>query len=107
MFRDSLTGLGGSLLAGRATPAETDSLGTIETKDTAGSVILLFLGGAPSYVDTFDFKNIGGVTPADLSPEPWERRSILCWCFRRERESNLHSCHTAGVLPYFDSIRSY
>lgn len=69
MFRDLLTALVGSLLADRAMPAETNSLGTIKTKDTARNVIFLFLGGAPSHVDTFDFKNIDGVTPADLSLE--------------------------------------
>lgn len=69
MFRDSLTAMGGSLLADRARPAATDSLETIETKDTARNVIFVFLGGAPSHVDTLDFKNIDGVTPADLFPE--------------------------------------
>ncbi|MCY4584233.1 MAG: DUF1501 domain-containing protein, partial [Chloroflexi bacterium] len=32
-------------------------------------MIFLFLRGAPSHVDTFDFKHIDGVTPSDLSPE--------------------------------------
>ena len=68
-FRDALTGVGGFVLADRLAQGETESAGPVETKNTAKSVIFLFLRGAPSHVDTFDFKNLPGVTPRDFAPE--------------------------------------
>ena len=68
-FRNALTGVGGFVLAGSPAGGETRSAGPVETKNTARSVIFLFLRGAPSHVDTFDFKQLQGVTPSSLAPE--------------------------------------
>jgi hypothetical protein len=42
----------------------------VETKNTARNVIFILLSGAPSHVDTFDFKQVNGVTPASFDPAP-------------------------------------
>ena len=68
-FRDSLTGLTGSFLLGRPAAGEALSAGSVQPRNTASSVIFLFLRGAPTHVDTFDFKYIQGVTPTDFQPE--------------------------------------
>ncbi len=68
-FRHALTGLGGYFLAGPMAQGETESAGDATPKSTASSVIFLFLRGAPSHVDTFDFKNVPGVTPKEFAPE--------------------------------------
>lgn len=68
-FRDSLTGLAGSFLWGVPAVGETVSAGTVMTRNTARNVIFVFLRGAPSHVDTFDFKYLQGVTPPDLQPD--------------------------------------
>ena len=49
--------------------AETLSAGSVVPRNTARNVIFVFLRGAPSHVDTFDFKNLQGVTPPELQPE--------------------------------------
>ncbi len=41
----------------------------MQPRNTARNVIFLFLRGAPSHVDTFDFKHVQGVTPSDFQPE--------------------------------------
>ncbi len=68
-FRDTLTGVGGFFLADRLARGETETLGSVQPKGTATSVIFIFMRGAPSHVDTFDFKNVPGVTPSNLEPE--------------------------------------
>lgn len=68
-FRDTLTGVGGFFLADRLARGETETLGSVQPKNTATSVIFIFMRGAPSHVDTFDFKNLPGVTPSNLEPE--------------------------------------
>lgn len=68
-FRDSLTGLAGSFLWGRPVAGETVQAGSVQTRGTAKNVIFLFLRGAPSQVDTFDFKYLQGVTPSDFGAE--------------------------------------
>ena len=68
-FRDSLTGLAGSFLLGVPAVGETVSAGSVLTQNTARNVIFVFLRGAPSHVDTFDFKYLQGVTPPEFEPE--------------------------------------
>lgn len=68
-FRNAAAGVGGFVLADEAVRGTTVSAGPVETKNTARNVIFLFLRGAPSHVDTFDFKDLNGVTPEDLAPE--------------------------------------
>jgi uncharacterized protein DUF1501 len=40
----------------------------VETKNTAKNVIFVLMAGAPSHVDTFDFKQVNGVTPSSFAP---------------------------------------
>ena len=68
-FRDTLTGLGGFFLGRQLVEGETSSAGAVTPRGTARQVIFLFLRGAPSHVDTFDFKEISGITPTDFQPE--------------------------------------
>lgn len=71
-FRNTLTGVGGFVLGDGLARGETQPAGSVEPKNTASCVIFLFLRGAPSHVDTFDFKEIPGVTPGDLAPETFD-----------------------------------
>ena len=71
-FRHVLTGIGGFFLADRSAPGRTESVAQVKTKNTARTVIFLFLRGAPSHVDTFDFKINRGVTPGDFAPETFD-----------------------------------
>lgn len=41
----------------------------VTTRNTAKNVIFILLTGAPSHIDTFDFKNVNGVTPTSFRPE--------------------------------------
>ena len=75
-FRSAATGIGGFFLADRFARSETVSLGDVTPRGTAKSVIFLFLRGAPSHVDTFDFKNLPGVTPGDFAPETFDGVTI-------------------------------
>ena len=68
-FRDSVTGLAGSFLWGGRAVGETMSAGSVLTRNTARNVIFVFLRGAPSHVDTFDFKYLKGVTPTEFQAE--------------------------------------
>ena len=68
-FRDATTGLAGCFLSGGFAAGESVSTGSVEVRNTAKNVIFLFLRGAPSHVDTFDFKHVEGLTPSDLQPE--------------------------------------
>ena len=68
-FRDSLTGVGGFFLANQTASAATETTGSVTPQNSAKSVIFLFMRGAPSHVDLFDFKDLPGVTPPDFAPE--------------------------------------
>ncbi len=41
----------------------------VETRNTARNVIFVLLAGAPSHIDTFDYKHVEGVTPDSFAPE--------------------------------------
>lgn len=68
-FRGLAGGLGGYFLGERFAGGERVHAAGAETLNTAKNVIFLFLEGAPSHVDTFDFKEVSGVTPSDFAPE--------------------------------------
>ena len=68
-FRNTLTGLGGFFLADRIPRCEASPTGSVTPQNTAKNVIFLFMRGAPSHVDLFDFKDVPGVTPKDFAPE--------------------------------------
>jgi hypothetical protein len=40
----------------------------VTMQNTAKNVIFILMAGAPSHTDTFDFKQVDGVTPADFNP---------------------------------------
>lgn len=63
------TGLTASMLAPGLTAAETVKAAAVTPKGTAKNVIFILLAGAPSHMDTFDFKNVAGVTPTAFAPE--------------------------------------
>ncbi len=68
-FRHVSTGLAGYYLADSAARGETVAAGSVSPRNTAKCVIFLFLRGAPSHVDTFDFKHVRNVTPRNFAPE--------------------------------------
>lgn len=41
----------------------------VTMQNKARSCVFILLAGAPSHIDTFDFKMVSGVTPTDLRPE--------------------------------------
>ncbi len=75
-FRSAASGVGGFYLANTFAPGEARAEGSAAPKGTAKNVIFLFLRGAPSHVDTFDFKPLSGVTPADFAPETFNGVTI-------------------------------
>ncbi len=75
-FRNLASGVGGYCLANTFAPSEARAQGSVEPKGTAKNVIFLFLRGAPSHVDLFDFKDLPGVTPADFAPETFNGVTI-------------------------------
>lgn len=62
-------GVTGSYLVGNASAARIVDNAQVTTKNTAKNVIFILLAGAPSHVDTFDFKMYDGVTPPSAKPE--------------------------------------
>src|SRR5207245_162572 len=60
-------GVAGSYLA-REARAEVCSSQSVTPQNTARNVIFVLMAGAPSHVDTFDFKMTNGVTPAAANP---------------------------------------
>src|SRR5580700_11730085 len=70
-FRLAGAGITASFLAKEA-DAQTAGTCTSQgmtTINKATNVIFILMAGAPSHVDTFDFKNTAGVTPAAAAPE--------------------------------------
>jgi hypothetical protein len=70
-FRLAGAGITASFLAKEA---DAQAAGTctsqgMTTLNKATNVIFILMAGAPSHVDTFDFKNTAGVTPAQSAPE--------------------------------------
>src|SRR5690242_9658925 len=61
-------GVTGSFLADRYARAADVATAGVTTKGTAQNVIFILLAGAPSHTDTFDLKNINGVTPTAFNP---------------------------------------
>ncbi len=58
-------GVTGAYLVGRATAADI-SFQQVSPQNTAKYCIFILLAGAPSHIDTFDFKMVEGVTPANF-----------------------------------------
>jgi hypothetical protein len=61
-------GVTGSFLAQRYARAADLSAAGASPKDTARNVVFILLAGAPSHTDTFDLKNVAGVTPTTFNP---------------------------------------
>ncbi|HVO99600.1 MAG TPA: DUF1501 domain-containing protein [Bryobacteraceae bacterium] len=69
-FRLAGAGLTASFLAKEAkAQSGTCTSQGMSTLNTAKNVIFILMAGAPSHVDTFDFKNTVGVTPAAAAPQ--------------------------------------
>src|SRR6266851_5443645 len=61
-------GVTGSYLASRARAAEVTGQASVTTQNTAKNVIFILMAGAPSHIDTFDFKMVPGITPSNFNP---------------------------------------
>src|SRR5947199_3413448 len=61
-------GVTGAFLADRYARAADVAAAGESPKGTARNVIFVLLAGAPSHTDTFDFKNVNGVTPTTFNP---------------------------------------
>ncbi len=69
-FRLCGGGVTASMLAGRpAIAGDASSAALVTPLNKARNVIFILLAGAPSHIDTFDFKMVDGVTPAEFKPE--------------------------------------
>ena len=69
LFQVLGAGVTANCIVGRPAPAGVVVNSKPATmKNTAKNVIFVFLVGAPSHIDTFDLKVVGGVTPADFQP---------------------------------------
>jgi uncharacterized protein (DUF1501 family) len=63
-------GVTGAFLAARARAAESVPAAAVTTQNKAKNVVFVLLAGAPSHTDTFDYKEVSGVTPVDvMKPE--------------------------------------
>jgi hypothetical protein len=62
-------GVSGYYLANPLRGGEVTSRVGVTTQNKAKNVIFILLSGAISQTDTFDFKNVPGVTPSNFAPE--------------------------------------
>lgn len=63
-------GVSASLLGHRlALAGETTAAAPVTTLNKAKNIIFILLSGAPSHIDTFDFKFVEGVTPTTFAPD--------------------------------------
>ena len=69
LFQILGAGVTANFIAGKPAPAGVvvDSK-PVTMQNTAKNVIFIFMPGAPSHTDTFDFKQVPGVTPSDFNP---------------------------------------
>lgn len=68
-FQLAGAGVTGSILAGRLPAAEVTDKAPVQPRNTAKNVIFILLSGAPSHIDTFDYKQTTS-TPLDrVKPE--------------------------------------
>ena len=68
-FLDLLgAGLTASFVVPKALAVDVIPWAPVETKNTARNAIFILLAGAISQIDTFNFKMVEGVTPADFAP---------------------------------------
>lgn len=61
-------GVTGSFLASKARASAVITQQPVQMQNTAKNVVFILLQGAPSHIDTFDFKMVPGVTPTDFNP---------------------------------------
>lgn len=68
-FQLAGAGVTGAFLAERYARAADVTTSNAQTRNTARNVVFILLAGAPSHTDTFDFKNVAGVTPSTFAPQ--------------------------------------
>lgn len=68
LFQLAGAGITGSYLAGTARADVRIDEQKVTTINRAKNCIFVLLTGAPSHTDTFDFKNVNGVTPSTFNP---------------------------------------
>ena len=62
-------GVTGACMIGKPAPAGVVvNSRPVTMQNKAKNVIFILMAGAPSHTDTFDFKQVNGVTPADFNP---------------------------------------
>jgi hypothetical protein len=70
LFQIFGAGVTASCMLGRPVPAGVViNQRPVATRNGAKNVIFILMAGAPSHTDTFDLKEVAGVTPAGFSPE--------------------------------------
>ncbi|MEO8027886.1 MAG: DUF1501 domain-containing protein [Bryobacteraceae bacterium] len=94
-------GVAGSYLAGQVKAAETAWNPDVKTLNTAKNVIFVLLAGAPSHVDTFDFKNFSGTTPKEMAPETINGITLPTGIFPNLAQNNIPD------LAIVRSVRSW
>src|SRR5690349_8088644 len=62
-------GVTGAFLTRKYAKAAELSAAGASPKGTAKNVVFILLAGAPSHIDTFDFKMVNGVTPSSFAPD--------------------------------------
>jgi hypothetical protein len=69
LFQIFGAGVTASCMIGKPAPAGVIiNQRPVTTRNTAKNVIFILLAGAPSHIDTFDFKQVPGVTPDNFNP---------------------------------------
>lgn len=67
-FRLAGAGVTGAWIAKPLLAGDVDVKAQVKPVNRAKQVIFIFLTGAPSHIDTFDLKEVPGVTPTDFQP---------------------------------------
>lgn len=69
LFEVATAGIMGAFIPSRALASEVVAQAEVTPINKARNVVFILLSGAPSHIDTFDYKEVAGVTPVDFAPE--------------------------------------
>jgi hypothetical protein len=100
-FRILGAGVSGYFVAPPALAGEVAGQLRVTPQNKARNVIFILLSGAMSQIDTFDFKNVAGVTPASFAPENVNGIGLFPTGLFPKLKSNL------GDLAIVRSLRAY
>src|SRR5262245_41902432 len=70
LFQIFGAGVTASCLVSKPAPAAGVVINSrpVTTQNKAKNIIFILMAGAPSHIDTFDFKQVDGVTPSNFNP---------------------------------------